>query len=63
MLTDSMYQEKKEEEDLATLKTALTLEEYIGKQRERLFTATKNYWKHEDQQNNNQKKMGRKTTL
>ena len=44
MLTDYMCQEKKEEEDLPALKTALMqqLEDYIEKHRGRLITATRN---------------------
>ena len=67
-VTDYMSQEKKEEEDLPALKTALTRRYNDSPTTEKStgagtdFSRQKQYWQHRDQQNgNNQKtKMERK---
>ena len=67
-LTDYMFQEEREEEDLPALKTASThgYNDYIKKaQRKTDHSHPKQYKRHVDQRNdNNQKtKAGSKTTL
>ena len=71
-LTDYMYQERREEEDLlASVEDSVNasiqrLEDYIEKHEGRLITANRErYWQHGDQQNDNnyETKIGRKTTL
>ena len=57
-VTDNMYQEMKEEEDLQTLKTAWRIDTTTQRlhrkaQRKTNYSQQKQHWQHEDQQNDN----------